>query len=171
VSTKSVLIAILISICMTSIDSKAINDINARSTLRNLKDFGVIVEQTYVDGRGNENTSSSLQTEIELKLRMAGIKILSREELKDERDTPVLTAKYTVVSDWGRYFDFYNVEIELRQLVSLFRDKKIISPAITWSSMRRGSPKYGKGKDEAKRALFELIDEFINSFLAENPKK
>jgi hypothetical protein len=61
--------------------ASAINGKSNQATLRGLKGFGVLVEKLPPEVEQEGLNRLQLQLEVESKLRMAGIKVLTREEV------------------------------------------------------------------------------------------
>jgi hypothetical protein len=111
-------------------------------------------------------TKDQIQTDAELKLRMAGIKVLSREERLKEPGMPFLYVNASVVLRSSPSF-VYHIEIYLGQKVILVRDVKTVSVGYTWSTGSVGitpNPQYIRDK------IKDLVDIFINAYLSVNPK-
>ncbi len=101
-------------------------------TLKGLKGVDVIVEGLNPDIEKDGLHKSSIQTDVELKLRMAGIKVLTEEESLKESGMPYL---YVNVNS-GKIktgFYVYSILVELKQAVFLSRDVNILCMGSTWS--------------------------------------
>jgi len=141
-----------------------------KESLKGLNGVYLIVERLNPDIEKDGLTKNSIKTAVELKLRMAGIKVLTKEEIFKDPDSPVLHVQ--VVSIKERTIDsFYaiGINIELYQHVFLIRDKSIIFHTATWCDklvvMRLAKEVYS-----LKDVIKDRIDEFINDYLAVNPK-
>lgn len=163
-------ITVIVVIGTYALDSFALDDFKARSTLKNVENFGIIITETYYPKRGGERTSSKYQTEIELKLRMAGIKILSKGEWESGGNTPFLNIKHKTMQVEIGYDVIYFISLEFIQPACLERNSEICVPVITWSSGRWGYVIEDQLNERTRGVLFGLIDTFVNSYLAENPK-
>ena len=110
-------------------------------------------------------TEKELQTQVELRLRHSRIKVLSET---DEQYTmlPIVV----VVSPES---PFYKIEASIRLIegVYLLRDPKKITVATTWESGHSASfAKEFPTKTEILEVVNGLLDQFINDYLAANPK-
>ncbi len=133
-----------------------------RSSLRGLKTVQVIVERSATDATG-ELPTSTLQTEIELRLRLAGL------EVKAGRDShlhicvqplPLQTNDHCV----------YSVKVELNQAASLTRDSTIFFPMRTWHTELIGVVEAKKMNEAIQDAVSDLMDQFVNAYLSVNPR-
>jgi hypothetical protein len=149
------------------------DDEYARSTLRGLPGVYVAVEALDPDVQQDGLTKATLQADAELRLRMAGIKVLSREEWAKTQGGPVCYIDVSIVKDVGLTdvldFDLYafEVSVELHQDVALLRDMavKVLSP--TWSASYVG---FTNTLPRIRAKVTELVERFINAYQAVNPK-
>lgn len=114
-------------------------------------------------------SESTIQTDVELKLRMAGIKVMTLEEWDATRFQPTggyffvnITATHTRPGESAAF----NVAIELREDVRLVRNGALVQLAATWSSAAVGYGDIPHVRNSAK----DLVDRFINAWLSVNPK-
>ncbi len=128
----------------------------------------VAVEGLDPDIEKDGLNKSSIQTDVELKLRIAGIKVLTEEEVKKEPGMPWLYVQVYSVKGLG--FHAISIVLELNQGVYLSRDLKIGCVAATWSTRYVGYAGAGtvnRLRDNVK----DKVDEFINDYLEMNPKE
>ena len=143
----------------------ASDDEIARSSLKGLNGVYVTVEDLQPDAEKAGLTKSSIQTDVELKLRMAGIPVL-----KGSR-TPFLYVALNSIelSQFGEGIVAYNINVELNQDVYLARDPNVHSVASTWSTgftgiIRLDNIQLLRDHDKDK------VDDFISAYLSVNPK-
>ena len=142
-----------------------------KHTLKGIKGVGVLVDVLEPDIEKDGLHRSSIQTDVELKLRMAGIKVLTEEETSKEPGAPyVRVSVFTSIrADLELYV--FTIHVALRQLVDLSRDPEIGCVVDTWSSGGSigtvGSANVASLRDNVK----DHVDGFINDYLAENPKE
>jgi hypothetical protein len=149
------------------------DDEYARSTLRGLPGVYVAVVALDPDVQQDGLTKATLQADAELRLRMAGINVLSREEWAKTQGGPVCYIDVSIVKDVGLTdvldFDLYafEVSVELHQDVALVRDTavKVLSP--TWSASYVG---FTNTLPRIRTKVTELVERFINAYQAVNPK-
>ena len=140
-----------------------------RPTLRGLKGVYVLVEQLRPEIERGGLSKNQIQTDVELKLRMAGIKVLSKEESFDAPGRPWLYVNVNAfkAEDIGAYV--YHVLVELNQDVYLARRPPDFTKykTSTWSVSYLGiKSKLG----DIRASVKDLVDMFINAYLSVNPK-
>jgi hypothetical protein len=131
-----------------------------RESLRGISAVPVSVQVS--DGSGT--TSSLLQSYVELQLRKAGIRVPSNNE-RTKKDGDALL--YVKVWSWNH--EIRSVEVELVQLVNLNRDPTIKATVATWEVRTWGGDRASTDAD-IKRAVSDILDDFINDYLAVNSK-
>ena len=134
---------------------------NKQEALVGLKGVEVIVEARDYKGESGGLSRDQIQTDVELRLRKAGIRVLTK---KERGETPGQPDLYVVVST---YFYAYLIEVGVREVVTLARGFE--APGTIWQTGLLG----GVGT-ERKRMIRESVgdqvDMFINDYLAANPK-
>jgi len=148
----------------------AINGKSNQATLRGLKGFGVLVEKLPPEVEQEGLNRLQLQLEVESKLRMAGIKVLTREEVFRTPGEPYLYINVNVnVAKAESDIYPYSIDMLFIQQVSLLRDPNLTTFAVTWSKGGVGS--IGKPiLSHLQEYVREMVDIFIKAYLAENPK-
>ena len=148
----------------------AVNGISNRATLRGLKGIGVLVEKLPLEVEQEGLKRDQLQMEVESKLRTAGIKVLTKEEASGASGKPYLYININV-NIAKTESDIYPCSIDMLfiQKVSLLRDPKLTSYAVTWSTGGVGS--IGKPiLSQLRESVEAMVDVFVNAYLMENPK-
>jgi hypothetical protein len=168
---KWVVVVVVILLVFASVSHTfAIDSKSNRATLRGLEGVGVLVEQLSPEVEREGLVKSRLQTEAELKLRMAGIKVLTKEECLKTPGEPYLYVNINVniaKTESGIYP--YSIDVLLIQKVSLLRDPKQTTYAVTWSTGGVGS--IGKPiLSQLQNSVEEILDVFVKAYLSENPK-
>ena len=133
-----------------------------RSSLRRLKTVQVIVEHTATDATG-ELPTSTLQTEVELKLRLAGL------EVKAGRDSHLHICVQPLQLQTTDQC-VYSVKVELNQAASLTRDSTIFLPMRSWHTELIGFVEAKKLNEAIQHAVSDLMDQFVNAYLSVNPR-
>jgi hypothetical protein len=148
----------------------AVNGISNRATLRGLKGIGVLVEKLPLEVEQEGLKRDQLQMEVESKLRTAGIKVLTKEESFKTPGEPHLYININVnIAKTESDIYPYSIDLLLIQKVSLLRDPKLTSYAITWSTGGVGS--IGKPiLNQLRENVEEMVEVFVKAYLAENPK-
>jgi len=152
-------------------DLSAQTPVTERETLRGLKGFYVFVEEQRDEIKQAGLTKGILRTDVELKLRKAGIRVLTKDEMFLMQGTPQLLVDVTAFKT-ERVLDevsgfIYSVNIDFMQRVLLSRNRSIKATAITWQRTFLGiTPKLR----HIRETVSDLIDDFMNDYLAANPK-
>jgi hypothetical protein len=137
-----------------------------RDTLKGLHGVNVLVEELQPEAEKYGLTKEAIQTDTELRLRQYGIKVLSPEE-------PLISWLYinvTTVVDEPLGIAAVAVQVQFRQQVLLYRNLKTRVIATTWRKdmvVRVGATKLKDVRESVK----DLVDKFINDYLAVNPKE
>jgi hypothetical protein len=139
-----------------------------RATLRGIKAIGVLVEALNPDVEQFELSRAKIQTDVELKLRRATLNVLPREQAMRSPGNPQLYVSLQVQPVDGSLY-VTSVSVELYQLVTLRRDPSIIAYASTWKASAKLGV-VGRSRLSALRTeVADMVDEFLNAYLAENP--
>jgi len=164
-----ILIIVTFSLSLTS-SVFAINGLSNRTTLRGLKGVGVLVEKLPPEVEKEGLSADQLQKEIGSKLQSAGIRLLTKEESLRAPGEPYLYININVnIAKTESDIYPYSIDLLLIQKVSLVRDPKLTSYAITWSTGGVGS--IGKQiLSQLRESVEAMVDVFIKAYLAENPK-
>lgn len=140
-----------------------------RNSLRGLSGVYVVpenpLEEDAIRGGLSQDT---IRKEAELKLRLAGIRVLSREEWEKEPGRPYLQVWPKVLKGGVLGGYIYHISLEFKQYVSLVRSSSIQVFGTTWSAEHMGyTPELKDIQDKVK----DRIDQFIKAYLSVNPKK
>jgi len=163
------IIGIFLSLFLQS-SALGVNALSNRATLRGLKGVGVLVEKLPPEIEQEGLKRDQLQMDVESKLRTAGIKVLTREEALNTPGEPFLYININVnIAKTESDIYPYSIDLLLIQKVSLLRDPKLTSYAITWSTGGVGS--IGKTiVRELGESVEAMVDGFVKAYLDENPK-
>jgi len=115
-------------------------------------------------------TTDQLQIDTELRLRKAGIRVYHRldPEWLKVKGSPYLYINVSVSMKKPESICPTAILVELKQNVRLVRNDALVLAATTWSSgYVTGSS--GERLREMREIVGDLVDEFINDYLAENP--
>jgi hypothetical protein len=140
-----------------------------RNSLRGLSGVYVVpenpLEEDAIRGGLSQDT---IRKEAELKLRLAGIRVLSREEWEKEPGRPYLQVWPKVLKGGVLGGYIYHISLEFKQYVSLARSSSIQVFGTTWSAEHMGyTPELKDIQDKVK----DRMDQFINAYLGVNPKR
>ncbi len=136
----------------------------AVSTLKGIKTVYVLIE--HLSGGATELglTDDTVQTDVELKLRLAGLVVVTHEEGFKVPGSPHLYVNLNVTNG----AEAASVHLELQQNATLERNGQLAFGVGTWSRGKLiAHPSDRVIRDEIK----DLTDQFLNDWLAANPKK
>lgn len=140
-----------------------------RATLRGLPGVYVLAFASP-DGEQHGLTKEQVQTDAELRLRKAGIRVLSETEWLKTPGGPYLYVRVNVMKKEDSSLYAFSIYVALKQRVLTERNPKISSFATTWDTGSIGIVGENYLRD-IRGSVADDVDEFINAFLAENPKK
>lgn len=140
-----------------------------RYGLKGLRGFFVKVGNLPYDVESQGLTQQSLQRDVELQLRKGGALVLTREQGADNPNAPRLQVRINPSKTPRGSFYAYSILVTFDQAATLTRDNTIIVDASTWSKVGTGMVKTKK-VDEIRAHALEIVDEFLNAYLAENPR-
>lgn len=143
-----------------------------RATLKGLRGVEVIVEHLDSETERAGLVKTTLQTDVELKLRQAGIGVLTGPQLFATPGNPFLYLNVNVFAPKGAASGLYgySIHLSLLQNVVLKRNAAVTLLAPTWSARGRigivGSARLSTVREDVR----DMVDEFINAWLSVNPK-
>jgi hypothetical protein len=144
--------------------------VNQKDTLTGLQGVYVVVEILRPEVEKYGLTRQQLQTDVELRLRQNGIKVLSGEERLSAPGMPYLYVNVPIMKVEEIPLVVYSISVQLWQRVLLTRDPNKIYIASTWDTGFIGCA--GLDRIESIReSVKNYVDAFINDYLAVNPKK
>jgi hypothetical protein len=138
---------------------------SSRETLRGIKRVRVMVGDIETEIERDGLTKNQIQTDAELKLRLAGLNVLSRKEASEAPGIQlIVSVAIFKFPDSSGYI--YSIVVALFQNVFLERNSKE-SLAPTWSAGYFGvTPRLDLIRNKTK----DGVDQFINAWLSVNPK-
>jgi len=156
-------------------DIPELTSITQEGTLKGIKSIYVAVENLKPEAERHGLTKKSLQTDIELRLRKYGIKVVSEDQW--------MASSFQELLECGKLY--LNVDVSLREEVGLFayaisfeliqpvllaRSPKMLCWATTWEEGWLGTGGLDNFKS-IRESVAEKVDNFINAYLAANPKE
>jgi hypothetical protein len=170
IGRRLALLSIGILILVTS-PVLALNSEMNRSTLQGLKGVRVLVEDLAPEIEREGLVKDQLQKSVEEKLRSAGIKVLTQEEAVKTLGEPYLYVNVNINFAKGEEERCsYSIDLALIQNVTLVRNPKQTSYAVTWST--GGVESIGKKSlGDLRESVEEIVDLFVKAFFSVNPKK
>src|SRR2546425_8239420 len=141
-----------------------------RKTLAGLTGVYVSVENIPDEAQHDGLDTTRIRTDVELRLRQAGITVLTRQEWLSTAAAPYLYVNVQVIKNPANFYA-YSADVELRQRVTLVHNPATSILAATWSATgiigTVGSRRVGSLRENVR----DLTDRFINAYLAANPKR
>jgi hypothetical protein len=162
-------IAVLLTTLLLIFANNSRGDNIDRATLTDIEGFWVVVENVppHIEKLGL--TQAKLQTDVELRLRKAGIQVFP-EDKSGRKHSPYLYVSVNVGSLPTAPINAVSISVEFNQIVSLKRDPQIVTIAPTWKTA--GLTLAGdRVLPNVNKYVMDFVDEFANDFLAANPKK
>jgi hypothetical protein len=141
-----------------------------KDTLKGLQSVYVVVEPLGQEVEKYGLTEQQIQTDVELRLRQNGIRVLSRQEWLSSAMYSFLYVNVNIVGLEDLPLVSYNISLELRQSVFLERDPTKWYVAPTWKTGSTGSVGFNK-IEFIRQFVKNHVDTFINDYLAANPNK
>ena len=136
--------------------------------LRGLKGFGLDVRSLSAPPGFPDTFGSSLQTELEAKFALAGIKVLSEDEVAVTPGQPKLNIYFSFTDPDGHCDYTYSVFASLAQNVLLTRDLRVKLSAGVWSFSTGSTAAHHTGNE--RDAILRIADQFIKDHRLTNPK-
>ncbi len=136
----------------------------SRETLRGINGVFLLVEVVEPEIERAGFTQGQIKTDVELKLRLAGLNVLDPDEATKTPGRPWLAVYPNIQTTDGVYV--YATMLNLYQDVSLVRNSNR-SIASTWSTASYGT---SQKLANVRRTVKDLVDSFINAWLSVNPK-
>ena len=145
------------------------SSVGARYGLKGLKGFYVQVDNLSFDVEDCGLTRQDIQRDVELQLRKGGAVVLTREQAMDNPNAPRLRVQ--IMASKQRNSPYYNycAILNFGQGAVLSRDASLTVDAITWNKAGMGMLKK-KELVGMRKVISEIVDDFLNAYLAENPK-
>jgi hypothetical protein len=134
-----------------------------RRTLKGLKDFNVLIEKLDSEAKDGGLSEEQLKADVEQRLRRAQITV-SESSLAAWLYVNVNSMPLKTADSWA-----FSISIELNQAMTLDRDKSISCLAMTWNMGLIGTRPSREFSSGVREKIGDLVDVFINDYLAENP--
>jgi hypothetical protein len=135
-----------------------------RESLRGLSGIGVIMEPVSDLINSTGLTEAELRSDVEMRLRDAGIRVLAGGELADVLGYPLLDINVHAGPTIGEAeLSSFSVALELHQIVTLKRLAPSDAFAVTWSVRSTGCADMS-GLAGLGTCVQRHLDEFINEW-------
>jgi|SRR5262245_10859668 len=164
-SSRIVSLTVVLALLGTAVLAQSDKDLG-RKSLRGLPGVQVVVENISGQAERDGLSKSAIQSDVQARLRRAGIRVFSREEaIAASKAGAWLYVRVSTLLNSGIYS--VCVEVSLEQNVLSLVGGDVITGA-TWTEVRFGSiPK--TDLRSVRYDLAERVDSFVNDFLAANP--
>ena len=139
-----------------------------KESLKGIKALRVVVEDLKPEIENDGLLKRTIQTDVELKLRLAGIKVIDNSDLNEGNSFIYVNAN--ILKSSNNNFYTYNISVNLKQDVFLARNNKLCFGVITWNSQSIGLIDKGE-LPEIRQDIKDHMDVFINDYLEMNPKE
>ena len=163
-----VLILLSLTLCWPTIGLTFTAD--KRDTLRGLKEISVLVEYLPDDVEREGLNREHLQRDIEVRLRQAGLHVLTISEVANSPGAPYLYVAVYPITGPSVTVNTYAVALTLKQLVQLSRNPGTELFATTWE----GPIHFGSLSDsrvlDIRGRIFESVGRFIVDYREVNSK-
>jgi len=161
-ATIGLMTVLSIAVCSPSIQTQDSGPFT--STLKDINAVFVVVEQLPDGAKILGLTKETIQTDVELKLLLAGIGVTTLEEGKKLPGRPFVFVNVNMTNN----VKAANITVELDQDALLARNGRPVPSVQTWSTVvLLTNPDAQAIRDAVK----ELVDKFLNAWLSVNPKK
>jgi hypothetical protein len=131
-----------------------------------LKGVYFAVEELNPEIERDGLTTNQIKGDVEQRLGLAGIKVLSEEEWKKEKGSPYLYVNAHIMKVMNGVYVF-NISTAFIQEVHLVRSSHIKVPASIWSAETLGISDQLR---DIRKPTKDCVDKFIHEYLSMNPK-
>ena len=146
----------------------------SRETMKGLTGFYILIEELnpniakYASVQKNNIRTQTLKSQVENRLRAAGIRVLSWDEMMKTPERPMLYVSVNT-HEYEKFWYAYDIRVEVRQLVTLVSQPGKPISGATWSVNMIGVMNIGQ-----LQTLYDnlgvLLDRFIQAYIAVNRK-
>lgn len=156
-------VALVVFLLLPGVSQALITD---QEVLVGIEGVHVLVEKIDPKAERLGLTAAQIKTDVELRLRKAGVRVFSREETFKTPGSPVLYVQvYTKV---GQNLVTCSSHVTLKETVTLARGGETYG--AIWETDSQGTVGQNNIR-QIREVVGDLADKFINDYLAANPKK
>jgi len=113
-------------------------------------------------------TKAQIQMDVELRLRKAGVRVLTLEERRKVPGMPYLYVNVITAFNPDSPHFIFGITVELGEMVTLERGFQ--AHGVIWSTVEVGSVGTSNIM-QIRDGVGDMVDKFINDYLVANPKK
>ena len=167
-TNKRIILVFIVVVVYALIKLNAFVLADELESLRGLQGVRVAVEELSAEIERDGLSQAELKIDMEQKLRLAGLKVLTIEETRELPGAPYLRMAVQVLKSRSGFY-VYCVDIELRERVHPLRKPRQSIWSTTWDSLEH----FGSTSDVADigNTAKDVVDEFVNAYLSVNPKQ
>lgn len=159
----------LLAVMLALVSPALADSTRERETLKGLTGVRVVVERVTADAERDGLLKSALQTDLELRLRQAGIRVSAEAARLKRSARPLLYLNIKALKNPVGIYAFC-LRLELLQAIRLTRDPTVASAASTWKGTETVGTIGAERLSELRSIVRDRVDEFITAYLAVNPK-
>ena len=141
-----------------------------RDTLRGLKEISVLVEYLPDDVERAGLNREHLQRDIEVRLRQAGLHVLTISEVANSPGAPYLYVAVYPITGPSLNSNAYEVALTLKQLVQLSRNPTTELFATTWEGSAPPSSLSAPRVPDIRARILDAVGRFLIDYQAVNLK-
>jgi hypothetical protein len=141
-----------------------------RDTLRGLREVSVLVEFLPDDVEREGLSREHLTHDIEVRLRQAGLHVLTISEIANSPGSPYLYVAIYPVTGPSVNVNAYAIGLTLKQLVQLSRNPTTELFATTWEGPAPPSSLSAPRLLDIRSRISAVLERFIIDYLAVSPK-
>jgi len=141
-----------------------------RDTLRGLKEISVLVEYLPDDVEREGLNREHLQRDIEVRLRQAGLHVLTISEVANSPGAPYLYVAVYPITGPSLNSNAYEVALTLKQLVQLSRNPTTELFATTWEGPIHFSSASDSRVLDIRTRILDAVGRFIVDYREVNSK-
>lgn len=169
---KAIWILLIIATVMlfTSSDIKPEFVVEDKDSLRDIKSVFVAIEPIRAEAGNFGLTQEKIRADVELKLKGAGIKVLSDEEWLEVPGSPRLYININQVYNDQVGAFVCDMNVNFNQKVNLARNPGVSCMATTWWTSATGAVGGKEMEVKVRDTIKEQVDLFLKDYLAVNPK-
>jgi len=163
-----VLILLSLTLCWPTVGFTFTSD--KRDTLRGLREISVLVEYLPDDIEREGLSREKLQHDIEMRLRQAGLRVLTISEIANSPGAPYLYVAIYPITGPSVSFNAYAISFTLKQLVQLSWNPTIELFATTWEGPGHPSSLSTLRILDIRTRISDAVKLFIIDYQAVNQK-
>jgi len=164
----TLLILLSLTLCWPTVGSTFTAD--KRDTLRGLREISVLIEYLPDDVEREGLSREHLQRDIEVRLRQAGLHVLTISDIAKSPGAPYLYVAVYPITGPSVYVNAYAIALTLKQLVQLSRNPTTELFATTWEGPAPPSSLIAPRVLDIRSRILEAVGRFIIDYEAVNPK-